>query len=122
MTPATALLIIGHGSKMAEANAELLALVQQIPVTKNLMHVQVAYLELAEPDIPTGIAQCVQQGARCLVIVPYFLSRGTHVQAHIPEHVERAKKKFPEIQFVLTAHVGVSPRMADLVAALVNVL
>jgi sirohydrochlorin ferrochelatase len=116
----TALLLIGHGSKMAEANQELLDLAKKIPLTKNLSMVQTAYLEIAQPDIPAGIAQCVKNGATRIVALPYFLSPGTHVRKHIPELIEAARKQHPQVSFAHTPPLGSSPRMVDLVLGVVE--
>ena len=105
---------------MAEANQELVDLAKKIPLTQGLTHVQAAYLEIAQPDISSGIALCVQAAVQRIVVVPYFLSQGMHVQAHIPEQVEAGKQKYPKISFVLTKPVGSSPRMVDLVGALLG--
>ena len=37
-------------------------------------------MELAEPTIEQAVAQCVARGARRVVVAPYFLSRGRHIQ------------------------------------------
>lgn len=37
-------------------------------------------MELAEPTIAQAVARCAAAGAQRVVIAPYFLSRGRHVQ------------------------------------------
>lgn len=42
--------------------------------------VEVAHMELAEPTIEQAVARCVAAGASRVIVAPYFLSRGRHVQ------------------------------------------
>ena len=42
--------------------------------------VEVAHMELAEPTIEQAVGRCAAAGARRVVVAPYFLSRGRHVQ------------------------------------------
>ena len=62
-TECPALLLIAHGSRQPEANADLSRLAAELRRTGRFAHVEPAYLELAEPDIDAGAANCVEQGA-----------------------------------------------------------
>ena len=48
----------------------------------------VAFLELAEPSIPQGLAQCLALDAEEIIVFPYFLAAGTHVADDIPEALD----------------------------------
>src|SRR5262245_65838027 len=75
----TALLLIAHGSRRAEANADLDHLAADLRRRGAFDHVQVSYLELAEPSIAAGGELCVRAGADEVILFPYFLSAGVHV-------------------------------------------
>jgi hydrogenase expression/formation protein HypE len=62
-TRRTALLLIAHGSRRAEANADLDHLAAAMRQRGRYPVVQVAFLELAEPGIEAGGALCVERGA-----------------------------------------------------------
>ncbi|MCA9112261.1 MAG: cobalamin biosynthesis protein CbiX, partial [Planctomycetaceae bacterium] len=49
-----ALLLIAHGSRRAEANADLVTLAELVQARQPDDVVEIAYLELAEPSIPAG--------------------------------------------------------------------
>ncbi len=74
-----ALLLIAHGSRNKEANEDLIHLAKRL-VSTELQIVEPSYLELAEPEIETAGDTCVAKGAQLVIMVPYFLSAGIHVQ------------------------------------------
>ena len=78
--PRTALLLVAHGSREQEANADLLHVVEQLAQGGRYDYVQPSFLELAEPTIVQGAECCVQQGAERVILLPYFLSAGVHVR------------------------------------------
>src|SRR6266446_4415126 len=63
-SPETALLLIAHGSRHESANDDTRALAAEL-VRREACRVAVAaFLELAQPDIDGGAAECVRLGAR----------------------------------------------------------
>ncbi|MEM3208178.1 MAG: cobyric acid synthase [Halobacteria archaeon] len=82
-----ALLVIGHGSReRTDEFHQVCAMLHG----KGYDIVQPAFLELSEPDIPAGIAKCVEAGACEIVAVPLFFARGGHVKGEIPDLLRRA--------------------------------
>lgn len=113
--PATAVLMIAHGSRRAAANQDLVALAQKVAEFGGYQIVEVSYLELAEPDIATGGRNCVQRGARRVLLMPYFLSAGVHVVNDMEEQRSALAAEFPAVEFVLCPHLGLHPLMVDIV-------
>jgi sirohydrochlorin ferrochelatase len=110
----TALLLIAHGSRQPEANADLdhvaVALRQRgYPITV------ASFLELAEPGIEEGGARCVEAGARRVVLVPYFLSAGVHVRRDLTAARDRLAARFPNVEFRLAEPLGRHPLLLDVV-------
>ncbi len=107
---ATHLLIIAHGSRRAASNDEVRRLAERVSAQRppGIAHVEVAFLELAEPDIPAGLARCAEGGAGEIVVFPYFLAAGTHVVGDIPEAVDAFRAAHPQVRVRLTPHLGAS--------------
>ncbi len=101
----TALLLIAHGSRQAQANADLDDIAQGLR-QRGYAVVQPAYLELAEPDIDEGGRRCVEQGAERVVLVPYFLSAGTHVRRDLAAARQRLAARFADVDFRLAEPLG----------------
>ena len=50
--------------------------------------VQAAFLEQGTPDLAGAVASAVAQGATSVVVVPYFLTLGLHLQRDLPNIVQ----------------------------------
>jgi sirohydrochlorin ferrochelatase len=112
----TALLLIAHGSRQPEANADLHRLADELRRTGRYAAVEPAFLELAEPDIEAGGAKCVGQGAVRVVLVPYFLSAGVHVRRDLTAARDRLAARFAHVEFRLAEPLGPHPLLAEIVA------
>lgn len=111
----TAILLMAHGSRIAEANdaaREVAAMVREI---SGLEIVEVAYRELHAPDIQQGIDACVARGATRILLVPYFLFMGAHVQHDLPEEIETAQQRHPGLEMVMAGHLGAHRKLAEIV-------
>lgn len=111
----TALLIVDHGSKRAEAN-EMLADVAEILRRKRPeLIVHFAHMELAEPSIEQGFNACVKDGATEVVVHPYMLSPGRHAAKDIPVMASEAAKKHPGVKWRCTKPLGLHEKIGDVV-------
>ena len=110
----TALLLIAHGSRHAEANDDLRHVAAELRQRGHAI-VEASFLELAEPAIDQGGAHCVEQGAECVVLVPYFLSAGVHVHRDLTEARRRLAERFPAVTFLLAEPLGRHPLLLDVV-------
>ena len=117
MTPTHALLLIAHGSRRAEANADLDHVAAAMRERGGYAVVQTSYLELAQPDIPAGGAKCVEAGATAVTMLPYFLSAGVHVREDMLEAQAELTERFPRVTFRLAPHLGLHPLLLDIVEA-----
>jgi sirohydrochlorin ferrochelatase len=111
-----AILMIDHGSTRAEANEMLEGigkLVQRMAGDGAI--VRIAHMELAEPTIAQGFAECVQAGATEVVAFPYMLSPGKHSTRDIPRLVADVARAFPGITYTVTPAFGVHGKLAEVV-------
>ncbi|QGQ23305.1 cobalamin biosynthesis protein CbiX [Gimesia benthica] len=112
-----AVLLIAHGSRRAEANQDLVQLAEMLRERSVFPIIEIAYLELAEPTIPEGAERCVAAGAEEVLMLPYFLSAGVHVQNDLEEHRSEFTTQFPGTEFKLCGHLGLHPLMLEIVLA-----
>jgi sirohydrochlorin ferrochelatase len=108
----TALLLIAHGSREPEANADLHHVAAALRERGRAV-VEEAFLEIAEPDIDAGASRCVSRGARRVVLVPYFLSAGVHVRRDLAAARQRLAARFPAVEFRLAEPLGRHPLLLD---------
>jgi sirohydrochlorin ferrochelatase len=110
-----ALLLIAHGSRRAEANADLDHLADELRRRGRFGVVVPAFLELAEPDIPTGGDRCVSAGATDVTLLPYFLSPGVHVREDLTAAMAAMAEKHPAVTFRLAEPLGRHPLLVEIV-------
>ena len=116
MQPRTALLLMAHGSRQEEANADLYHLVEELRRRGPYDVVEASFLELAEPDIEQGAAICVRQQAERVVLLPYFLSAGVHVRRDLAALCRRLQARYPQVRFHLAEPLGRHPLLLEVVA------
>jgi len=110
-----ALLLIAHGSRQPEANADLYHLADGLRQRGHVI-VEASFLELAEPTIEEGGVRCVAQEAERVVLVPYFLSAGVHVRRDLTEARDWLAARFPAVEFRLAEPLGRHPLLVEVVA------
>ncbi len=110
-----ALLLIAHGSRRPEANADLEFVAAALRARGTYPIVRVSYLELAEPGIEAGGVRCVEDGATDVILVPYFLSPGIHVVEDLTAARDGLSTRFPGVRFVLANPLGRHPLLVDVV-------
>ena len=108
-----ALLLIAHGSRRPEANADLEHVAAELRERGHYPIVQVSFLELAEPAIEAGGVLCVQADATDVILLPYFLSPGKHVVEDLSAARDRLSQRFPGVRFVLAEPLGRHPLILD---------
>ncbi|HEV8447677.1 MAG TPA: CbiX/SirB N-terminal domain-containing protein [Gemmatimonadaceae bacterium] len=112
-----AILLIDHGSVKAEANHMVSCMANLLQhVVGNQVVVRHAHMELAEPSIGAGFADCVSAGATEVIAFPYMLSPGKHVTRDVPRLVAEAARAFPDTAYRVTDAFGVHEKLAELIA------
>ena len=111
----TAVLLVGHGSAHAEVKTAFCALAEMVRSLETGQLVEVAFLSHGEPDIADGIDRCVAQGARRIVLCPYFLFAGSHVRSDLPAAMDAARCRHPQVELLLAEPLGVHRKLAEVV-------
>ncbi len=109
-----AILLVGHGSRDPEGNRELLEFAQAVADRVPDMCVETCFLELTRPSIAEGVQACVEQGATRVVLVPIILFAAGHAKIDIPMAIDRAKAKYPQVEFVYGRPIGVHEKIVSI--------
>lgn len=113
--PTDGVLLIAHGSRRPEANADLVQLSREVAARMPDTVVEIAYLELSEPTVAEGARRCVERGAEQVRLFPYFLSLGVHVTRDLEELRRSLSRAYPGVAFVLSPPIGLDPRLVEIV-------
>lgn len=119
-TAHTAVIIVDHGSRRDASNRMLEDFVSVFADQAHFDIVEPAHMELAEPSIATAFDKCVQQGAKRIVVCPYFLLPGKHWTEDIPRLTKKTAAKHPGIEYLVTAPIGLHPLMHNLIQSRID--
>jgi sirohydrochlorin ferrochelatase len=114
-------IVAAHGSRQKASAAEVAAVAQKLDDkvktdgSKDIQQVVHAFLQFCEPSLETVIQQLVDTGVDEMVIFPFFISAGSHVQTDIPQAVETARQRYPDVRFHITRHLGILDAVEDLI-------
>lgn len=107
---------MAHGSRIAEANEAAREVAAMVKEMTGFEIVEVSFREMHEPDIQQGIDTCVARGAERILLMPYFLFMGAHVQHDLPEEIAEAQKRHPGLTMEMGGHLGVHRKLAEIEA------
>lgn len=111
----TAILLIGHGSRISAANDALHAIAAMVRANSDFAAVRVCFREQHSESIQKGIDACVALGAGRILLYPYFLFTGTHVLEDLPREMQKAAERYPELELALAEPLGIHPKLAEIV-------
>jgi sirohydrochlorin ferrochelatase len=97
----TAIVIFAHGSSVPSANQAVRDVARAVAAAGAFEQVEVAFLE-AHPGLEEAVARLVERGVRRILVVPYFLTLGIHLQRDLPGIAAR----------IAGIHKGVEIRLA----------
>ena len=109
----TEIILLGHGSRRAEANQGLLVVADKMSTLLG-QKVTPAYMAHDHPSLPEATAAKIEEGASKVVIMPLFLFRGVHVSVDIHEELNELREKHPDVEIVYTRELGADDGIANL--------
>jgi sirohydrochlorin ferrochelatase len=113
----TGFIVFAHGSRVESANQAVRDVVSKMaaaPLDGGGQHVvQAAFLELGQPDLTGATAQLIARGAKRIVIIPYFLTLGTHMQRDLPRLAREASRAHGDIEMQITSPLDGHPALVQ---------
>ncbi|HEV2634908.1 MAG TPA: sirohydrochlorin chelatase [Actinocrinis sp.] len=112
-----AILLVGRGTTDPDANADLYRaarLLWETSVGRGVEQVEAAFVSLAHPSVPEGLARLRTLGARRITVLPYFLFPGI-LPTRIGEQVRQYAAGQPDVAVEVADVIGDCDGLADLV-------
>lgn len=112
--------LVAHGSRREASNQEVRELAQQLAALAGPMFAAVhcGFLEIASPSIPEALLNCIANGSREIIVLPYFLSQGRHVAEDIPAQIALVTAQHPHINITTAPYLGSSPLIGTVLLSL----
>jgi sirohydrochlorin ferrochelatase len=112
----TGIIVFAHGSRIEAANQAVRVAAAELARVGDCPMVEAAYLELGRPSLEEAADLLVARGVERVVIIPYFLTPGTHLERDLPALVARISKKHNNIQIHVTASLDGHPGLVEIMA------
>jgi len=109
------IVLFAHGSAVEEANQSVHNLARQVQEQGSYGYVRGAFLDVAQPDLDAAVAQAVEAGVRRVIVIPYFLTEGIHLQRDLPNLIAPLKKKYTDLEIEVGRSLDDHPQMAAII-------
>ena len=110
---ATGLILFAHGSRIESANQGVRTIAAELGRAAAVEHVLPAFLELGEPDLATAVDSLAELQVGRIVIIPYFLTLGLHLERDLPRLVMGLREAHPGIDIQVTAPLDGHPALLE---------
>lgn len=89
--PPVGIVVFGHGSSVASANEAVRIIAAKAASEGKWELYETAFLEAA-PNLGDAVRKLVSAGAAEVLVLPYFLTLGIHLQRDLPKLVEELSR------------------------------
>jgi sirohydrochlorin cobaltochelatase len=113
---AHAIILFAHGARDPDWARPFEALRHRVSALLPEWRVELAFLELTQPDLPAAVAGLADHGSTDITIIPVFLAQGGHVKRDLPGMVEGLRVAHPDISFEVLPAIGEQPAVIEAIA------
>ena len=112
----TGIIVFAHGSRIEPANQAVRSAAADLARTGDYPIVEAAFLELGSPSLEEAADLLIARGVERIVIIPYFLTPGLHLERDLPALIDRISNKNKSIQVLVTASLDGHPGLVQILA------
>jgi sirohydrochlorin ferrochelatase len=105
-------IVFAHGSRVESANQAVRDVAAQMAASGQHV-VEPAFLEIGQPDLTAATGLLIARGARRIVVIPYFLTLGTHMQRDLPRLAREASSTHGGIEMQITSPLDGHPALVQ---------
>jgi len=113
----TALIVFAHGSSVEPANDAVRQVSAELARQGGYALVRTAFLGGGKPELEEAVDAVVAAGAGRVVVLPYFLTLGLHLQRDLPKLVAAERDRHPGVSIEVTppldGHAGLVGILLD---------
>jgi sirohydrochlorin cobaltochelatase len=97
-----AIVIFAHGSRIESANEGVRQVAAELAQLGSFRNVEPAFLELGQPDLAGAVARLAAAGVRQVIVIPYFLTLGLHLERDLPQLIAAVAAAHPDLDIRVT--------------------
>jgi sirohydrochlorin ferrochelatase len=111
----TAYIVFAHGSSVESANDAVRAVSAEAARRAEWKLYETAFLGGGRPNLEEAAAKLAADGATEIVVIPYFLTSGLHLERDLPALIAEIRRSRPELALRSTAPLDGHPGLVDAV-------
>ena len=115
----TTILIAGHGSRNHAGNEEIERFAGEWREKHPAWRIEVCFIEHASILLNEGLDRAAA-GAERVVLIPFILNAAGHVKMELPAAVDAARIRHPQVEFLVTRHLGMGRELFAVLQAQLN--
>lgn len=110
-----AVILMAHGSRVPGAGDAMEKVACRLSEFLHYDIVETCYMSRLGPHFEETLKKCVKQGAKTVVLIPYFLNTGLHMRLDIPVKMKKEAERYPEVKLVFGKNLGFDELLVELV-------
>ena len=111
-----ATILFAHGSRDPEWTRPLERLRDALLAQAPGMAVDLAFLELMQPDLSGAVEGLLARGVNTIDVVPVFMAQGKHLKRDLPLLIEEVRGRHPQLAITLSMALGEAQPVIDAMA------
>ena len=93
-----------------------MAVAREASVRASMPLYRTAFLELAGPTLPVAVDELAAEGARRVLVAPYFLTMGRHITEDLPRLMAGIREAHPGLSIEAAPPLDGHPALAAILA------
>jgi sirohydrochlorin ferrochelatase len=106
-------IVFAHGSSIESANEAVRIAARELALAGGYDAVAPAFLEGGKPDLSAAVGELNARGVSRVVVLPYFLTLGLHLQRDLPRLIGEARRAHPGVEIEVTPPLDGHPGMVE---------
>ena len=112
----TGVVFFAHGSSIEPANEAVREVASAAASISGFELWETAFLEGGRPDLADAVAKLAAAGAVRILVVPYFLTLGLHLQRDLPRLAAGLAASYKDIEILCGEPLDGHPALAEILA------
>jgi sirohydrochlorin ferrochelatase len=107
------ILFFCHGARRDSWRQPFDAILAQSRQERPEVPAALGFLEMMKPDLFDAVAQLRAEGVLSIDVMPLFLAPGSHTQRDLPQLLDEALQRWPELTFQVAPTLTESPAVRE---------
>ena len=107
-------IVFAHGSRIEPANQAVRDAARRLASLGGYSHVEAAFLELGKPDLEGAVLHLASLGVRSILVIPYFLTLGLHLERDLPRIAHDIASKHKDLQIEVAPPLDGHPALVQI--------